>query len=325
VEKKLRSLIAALALFPALALAQAAFAQTFPTKPVRIVLPFGPGGVADITTRTIAPKLSEGLGQQVIVENMPGAGGIRASETVARAEPDGHTLLLLTNGNAVSQALFKSLPYDPMNDFAMISTVGYFSMVIVTGANSQAKTLQELIALAKASPGKLNIGTITPGGTQHLAGELFRSTAGIDAVVVPYKTTGEVIVAARNGNVDAAVDFIAPLLASIRSGALRPLAVTAGKRFPGLPEVPTVIEAGVRGYDVASWNALAAPAKTPRAVVERVREELIKALAAPDVQNRFAELGVEPRPSTPAELRDFFIAESKRWTAVVERAKIPKQ
>jgi tripartite-type tricarboxylate transporter receptor subunit TctC len=302
-----------------------ALAQSYPVKPVRIVLPFGPGGVADIVTRTIAPKLGEGLGQQVVVENLPGAGGIRASETVARAEPDGHTLLLLTNGNAVSQALFKSLPYDPVNDFAMISTVGFFSMVIVTRPESSAKTLQDAIAMAKANPGKMNIGTITPGGTQHLAGELFRSTAGIEALVVPHKTTGEVIVAARNGNVDLAVDFIAPLLSSIKSGALRPLAVTAGKRFPGLPDVPTVIEAGVPGYDVASWNALAAPAKTSRAVVDRVNQELRKALAAPEVQKRFAELGVEARPSSPEELRQFFIAESQRWTRVVEAAKIPKQ
>ena len=308
-----------LLLFPLVALAQG-----YPTKPVRIVLPFGPGGIADITTRTIAPKLSDGLGQQVVVENMPGAGGIRAAETVARAEPDGHTLLLLTNGNAVSQALFKSLPYDPVNDFAMISTVGYFSMVIVTRPESSAKTLQEAIAMAKANPGKMNIGTITPGGTQHLAGELFRSTAGIDALVVPHKTTGEVIVAARNGNVDLAVDFIAPLLANIKSGALRALAVTAGKRFPGLPDVPTAIEAGVAGYDVASWNAMAAPAKTPRAVVDRVNAELRKAIAAPDVQKRFEELGVEGRTSTPEQLRDFFIAESKRWSRVVETAKIPK-
>ena len=302
-----------------------ALAQSYPLKPVRIVLPFGPGGVADITTRTIAPKMSEGLGQQVVVENMPGAGGIRAAETVARAEPDGHTLLLLTNGNAVSQALFKSLPYDPVNDFAMISTVGFFSMVIVTGADSKAKTLQEAIAMAKANPGKMNIGTITPGGTQHLAGELFRSTAGIDALVVPHKTTGEVIIAARNGNVDLAVDFIAPLLSSIKAGALRPLAMTAGKRFPGLPDVPTAIEAGVGGYDVASWNALAAPAKVQRAVVERVHQELAKALAAPEVQKRFEELGVEPRISTPEFLRDFFVSESRRWSRVVEAAKIPKQ
>jgi len=309
-----------LLIFPGLVLA-----QSYPTKPVRIVLPFGPGGVADITTRTIAPKLSESLGQQVVVENMPGAGGIRAAEAVARAEADGHTILLLTNGNAVSQALFKSLPYDPVNDFAMISTVGYFSLVIVTGSNSPHKTLRDAIAAAKANPGKMNIGTITPGGTQHLAGELFRSTAGIDALVVPHKTTGEVIVAVRNGNVDLGVDFIAPLISQVKSGQLRALAVSAGKRFPGLPDVPTVIEAGVPGYDVASWNALAAPAKTPAAVIQRVRAELVKALSAPDVQSRFAELGVEPRPSTPEELRAFFVSESQRWARVVEAAKIPKQ
>ena len=311
-----------IALLAAPLLAQA---QTYPTKPVRIVLPFGPGGIADITTRTIAPKLAEGLGQQVLVENMPGAGGIRAAETVARAEPDGHTLLLLTNGNAVSQALFKTLPYDPVNDFAMISTVGFFSMVIVTRPESQAKTLQEAIAMAKANPGKMNIGSITPGGTQHLAAELFRTTAGIDALVVPHKTTGEVIIAARNGNVDLAVDFIAPLLSSIKSGALRPLALTSSKRFPGLPDVPTAMEAGVGGYDVASWNAMAAPAKTPRPVVDRVHKELAKALSAPDVLKRFEELGVEARTSTPDQLREFFVAESKRWTRVVEAAKIPKQ
>ena len=302
-----------------------ALAQGYPSKPVRIVLPFGPGGVADITTRTIAPKMSEGLGQQVVVENMPGAGGIRAAETVARAEADGHTLLLLTNGNAVSQALFKSLPYDPVNDFAMISTVGYFSMVIVTGASSKYKTLQEVIMAAKQNPGRLNIGTITPGGTQHLAGELFRSSAGMDALVVPHKTTGEVVIGVRNGNLDVGVDFIAPLISGIRAGDLRALAVTAGKRQPQLPEVPTVQEAGVTGYDVASWNALAAPGKTPAAVIRRVHEELAKALAAPEVQKRFAELGVEPRPSTPEYLREFFVSESKRWARVVETAKIPKQ
>ncbi|HTG96771.1 MAG TPA: tripartite tricarboxylate transporter substrate binding protein [Burkholderiales bacterium] len=302
-----------------------ALAQSYPTKPVRIVLPFGPGGVADITTRTIAPKMSEGLGQQVLVENMPGAGGIRAAETVARADPDGHTLLLLTNGNAVSQALFKSLPYDPLNDFAMISTVGYFSMVIVSGANSKYKTLQDVIAAAKQNPGKLNIGTISPGGTQHLAGELFRSSAGMDALVVPHKTTGEVVNGVRNGNLDVGVDFIAPLISGIKAGDLRALAVTAGKRQPQLPDVPTAQEAGVRGYDVASWNALAAPAKTPAAVIRRVHDELAKALAAPEVQKRFAELGVEPRASTPEHLREFFVSESQRWAKVVEAAKIPKQ
>jgi tripartite-type tricarboxylate transporter receptor subunit TctC len=307
-------------LWPALAPAQA-----YPTRPVHIVLPFGPGGVADITTRTIAPKLAESLGENVIVENLPSAGGIRASETVAHAAPDGYTLLLLTNGNAVSKALFKSLPYDPLTDFAMISMVGSFSMVIVADAKSKYRTLQDLIAAAKASPGKLNIGTITPGGTQHLAGELFLSMAGIQAVVVPHKTTGEVVVAVRNGSVDAAVDFIAPLLSGIKGGQLRALAVTAGRRFPGLPEVPTVIEAGVPGYDVASWNALAAPAKTPQPILAKLHGAVVKALADPAVRKRFAELGVEPRPSSPQELKAFYTSEAERWTGVVERAGIPKQ
>ena len=315
----MKKFLAALLLFPGICFSQ------YPAKPVRIVLPFGPGGVADITTRTLAPRMSEGLGQQVVVENMPSAGGIRASETVARAEPDGYTLLLLTNGNAVSQALFKSLPYDPMNDFAMISTVGFFSLVFVTRADSPLKSLKDVLAAAKAKPGSLNIGTISPGGTQHLAGELFRSTAGIDAVVIPHKTTGEVVIGVRNGSLDIGVDFIAPLISGIQSGTLRALAVSGGKRFPGLADVPTVIEAGVAGYDVASWNALAAPAKTPRGAIDRVRAELIKALANPDVQKRFAELGVEGRSSTPEQLRDFFVSESARWTKVVETAKIPKQ
>jgi tripartite-type tricarboxylate transporter receptor subunit TctC len=316
--KKLLALLAAL--LPAIA-----GAQSWPQKPIRIVLPFGAGGVADITTRTIGPQMTETLGQQIVVENMPGAGGIRASETVAHATPDGYTLLLLTNGNAVSKALFKSLPYDPESDFAMISTVGYFSMVIVTRADGKLKTLQDALSYAKANPGKMNIATITPGGTQHLAGELFRSMAGIDALVIPHKTTGEVIISTRQGNTDLAVDFIAPLIAAIKSGQLRALAVTAGKRFPGLPDVPTAIEAGVKGYDVASWNALAAPAKTPREVIDKVHAALVKALADPDVQKRFAELGVEGRASSPKELADFYASETKRWTAVVERAKIPKQ
>lgn len=313
------------ALFAVAALSGAAWAQAWPSKPIRFIIPFGPGGVADIVSRTVAPKLSEGLGQPLVVENQPGAGGVLAAQTVARAEPDGHTLLLITNGNAVSQALFKSLPYDPLNDFAMISTIGYFSLVVVTDPKSTARTLQEAIAQAKASPGKLNIGTITAGSTQHLAAELFRSTAGVDMQMVPYKATGEVVAAVKQLDAHLAFEFLAPAMPHIRSGNLRALAVTAGKRFPGLPEVPTAIESGLAGYDVSSWNGLAAPARTPRAVIERLQQEVAKALAAPDVQQRFLQVGVEGRASTPAELRDFFIAESQRWGRVIEAAKIPKR
>ena len=308
------------ALLPALAAAQA-----FPSKPIRVVVPFGPGGVADITARVVAPKMSEALGQQVIIENKPSAGGIIAGQDVARAAPDGHTLLLLNNGTAVSQALFKSLPFDPAKDFAPISTIGYFPLVILTDPKSPLKTVQDVIAAAKKNPGRMNIGTIGIGSTQNLAAELFKSSAGIDAQIVPYKATGEVVAAAKQGDAGVIFEILAPATSHIKSGNLRAIAVTGAKRFPSLPEVPTAIEGGVAGYDVASWNGLAAPAKTPRAVIDRIQQEVAKAVAAPDVQKRFAELGVEARASTPEQLRDFYASEVKRWGQVVERAKIPKQ
>jgi tripartite-type tricarboxylate transporter receptor subunit TctC len=320
--KLLRTLAAVVT---ALLLPGAALAQSWPSKPVRIVVPFGPGGVGDITTRTVAPKLAEALGQQVIVENKPGAGGILAAESVARAEPDGHTLLLITNGTAVSQALFKSLPFDPLKDFALVSTMGYFGLVIVTGAQSPAKTLKEAIALAKASPGKQNIGTIIAGSTQNLSAELFKSTAGVDMQIIPYKNTGDVYTAVRGGDVHLAFEFVAPMLSNIGAGTVRALAVTSTKRHPRLPDVPTAVEAGLAGYDVASWNGIAAPARTPAAVIERLNREMVKAVASDDVQKRFTDLGVEGRSSTPAEFRTFYAAEANRWTRVVEAAKIPKQ
>ena len=310
----------ALALVPALAAAQA-----FPSKPIRLVVPFGPGGVADLVSRTVAPKIAEDLGQQVVIENKPSAGGIVAANDVARAPSDGHTLLLLTNGNAVSQALFKQLPYDPVNDFAMISTVGAFSLVMLNDPKAPAKSVQELIAAAKASPGKLNIGTIGLGSTQHLAAELFKSMANIDVQVIPYKATGEVVTAAKSQDAAVIFEFLAPSMSHIKSGNLRALAVTTEQRFPALPDVPTVAESGLKGYVVTSWNSLAAPANTPRAVIQRLNQAVHKALASQDVQQRFAALGVQGRASTPEELRAFFISEAKRWGQVVETAKIPKR
>jgi tripartite-type tricarboxylate transporter receptor subunit TctC len=307
-------------LLPALALAQA-----FPSKPIRLIVPFGPGGVADLVSRTLAPKLAEDLGQQLVIENKPSAGGIVAAGEVARADPDGHTLLLINNGNAVSQALFTSLPYDPVNDFAMISTVGAFSLVVLNDPKAEAKSVREVIAMAKATPGRLNIGTIGLGSTQHLAAELFKSMAGIDVQIIPYKATGEVITAAKSQDAQLIFEFLAPMTSHIKSGNLRALAVTTEKRFASLPEVPTVSESGVAGYDVTSWNALAAPAKTPRPVIERLNRAVAKALASPEVRERFAQLGVEGRSSTPEELREFFVAEAKRWGRVVETAKIPKK
>jgi tripartite-type tricarboxylate transporter receptor subunit TctC len=308
-----------------IALSTSALGQAFPTKPIRVVVPFGPGGVADITARAVAPEISKGLGQQLVIENKPSAGGVVAGQDVARATADGYTLLLINNGTAVSKALFKSLPYEPERDFEMISTIGYFPLVIVADPKSPFKTVQDLVAEAKKSPGKLNAGTIGIGSTQNLAAELFKSSTGANFQIIPYKATGEVVTAAKNGDAAVIFEILAPMTSHIKSGNLRALAVTGAKRFPSLPDVPTAIESGVAGYDVASWNGLAAPAKTPRAVIDRIHQEVVKAVASPEVQKRLAELGVEGRTSTPEELRKFFAAESQRWTKVVEAAKIPKQ
>lgn len=318
----MKRLVALLAVF---SLSCAALAQSYPTKPVRLVVPFGPGGVADITARLVAPKLAEGLGEQVIVENKPSAGGILAAQDVVRSDADGHTLLVINNGTAVSEALFKSLPYDPAKDFATISTIGFFPLVILADPKSPLKSVQDVIAHAKRNPGKMNIGTIGIGSTQNLAAEIFKSAAGIDAVIIPYKNTGEVVTAAKSGDAGIIFEILAPAMSHIRSGGLRAIAVTTPKRFSGLPDVPTAMEGGLAGYDVASWNGLAAPAKTPRAVIDRLHREVVKAVAAPEVRSRFAQLGVEPRAMTPDEMRSFFAGEIKRWRRVVEDAKIPKR
>jgi tripartite-type tricarboxylate transporter receptor subunit TctC len=303
----------------------AALAQGYPTKPVRIVVPFGPGGVGDISARVLAQKLSEGLGQQVLVENRPSAGGIVASEIVAKAEPDGHTLLLLTNGQAVSVSLFKSLPYDAVNDFAPVSTLGLFDMVVLVNSEWKIGSVRELIAAAKVRPGQLNFGTINPGGTQHLAAELFKSLAGIDVQTVPFKGTPAVLTALRGNEVQAAFEFIAPALPQIKSGALKPLAVTSKRRFSGLPEVPTVAESGLPEYEASAWNGIAAPARTPRPVIDRLNKEVNAALASPEVRQRLHGLGVEAQGSTPGEFRAFLVNEIAKWRDVIERAKIEKQ
>ena len=312
-------ILTVLAFCPVLALAQA-----FPTKPIRVIVPFGPGGVADITARVVAPKISEALGQQIVIENKPSAGGIVAGQEVARAAPDGYTLLLINNGTAVSKAQFKSLPYEP-SAFEMISTIGFFPLVIMTDSKAPYRNLQDLVAEAKNNPGKLNVGTIGIGSTQNLAAELFKSTTGVNFQIIPYKATGEVVTAAKSGDAAVIFEFLAPMTSHIRSGNLRPLAITVAKRFSTIPEVPTAIEGGIAGYDVASWNGLAAPAKTPRAVLERIHQEVVKALSAPDIRKRLAELGVEARATPPDEMRKFFAAETARWAKVVETAKIPKQ
>jgi tripartite-type tricarboxylate transporter receptor subunit TctC len=302
-----------------------ALAQAYPARPVKLLVPFAAGGVADITARVVSQEMSTAMGQQVLVENRPSAGGIVASEAVAKAEPDGYTLLFLTNGNAVSVSLFKSLPYDTVNDFAPVSTVGFFDLVVVVDSGSKIGSVRELIAYSKANPNKLNLGTINPGSTQNLAAELFKSMSGIDAQVVPFKATPAVIIALKSNDVQAAFEILAPVMAQIKGGALKALAVTSDKRYPGLPDVPTVAESGVPGYQASSWNAVAAPAKTPKPVIERLNREVKAAVATPAVQKRLSELGVEARAGTPEALHALLVSEISKWKAVIERAKIEKQ
>ncbi|WP_353138427.1 tripartite tricarboxylate transporter substrate binding protein [Limnohabitans sp.] len=303
----------------------AAQAQSYPTKPLRIVVPFGAGGVADLTVRTVAQKMSEGLGQSVVIDNRPGAGGIVAAEMVAKSEPDGYTLLLMSNANAVSAGLFKALPFDPVKDFTPVSLMGTFDLAIVTSAESRFQTLPELLTWAKANPGKLNIGSINIGSTQHLTAELFKSVAGLDAQVVPFNGTPAVMTALRGGQIDVAVEVLSPVLPQIKGGVMRALAVTGPNRNTALPQVPTAKEGGVPNLVATSWNGLGVPAKTPQAVVDRLNKEVNAALQNPAVRQKLLELNVEPQPTTVPQSLEWLQAEIKRWGDVIQRAGIQKQ
>jgi tripartite-type tricarboxylate transporter receptor subunit TctC len=321
--KFLKTALAALVL--GAAFAAPVHAQNFPTKPIRIIVGFAAGGVADVTARVVAEKLSTQLGQQVLVENRPSAGGIVAAEAVAKADPDGYTLLLMSNGNAVSASLFKSLPYDTLADFAPVSTLGFFDIAVVVNADSKINSMKELLAYAKANPGKLNIGTINVGSTQHLSAELFKAMAGVDAVTVPFKGSPAVVTALRSNDVQVAFDMLAPIMPQAKGGAVKILAITSDQRFPGLPDVPTVAESGVTGYQASSWNAIAAPAKTPRPIIDRLSKEIATVLAMPDVKERLQGLGVTARASTPEQTRQLLATDVEKWRRVIETAKIEKQ
>ena len=299
-------------------------AQTYPVKPIRLLVPFGPGGVGDITTRALMQKMSEAMNQQILIDNRPSAGGIVATETVARSEPDGYTLYLMNNTNAVSAAMFKKLPYDTVKDFAMVSTIGAFSLGVLVSSESPVKSVKDLIAQAKASGGKFNIGTIDIGTTQFLSAELLKSMTGIDMTTVPFNNTAGVLTALRGGNVQAAIEFLPPVIGQVKAGGLRAIAVTSKARFALLPDVPTLAESGIPGYEVSSWNGIAVAAKTPKAIVERLNKELHAAVSSAQIRQRFQELGVEQNTSTPDGMRKFLIDEIAKWNALIDKAKISR-
>ncbi len=325
-DPKALTIAAGLALGAAQALpAVDAHAQDWPSRPVRIVLGFAPGGVADLTSRLLAQQLGERLGQPVLVDNRPGAGGIIAAETVAKSAPDGYTLLLITNGNAAAVTLMKSLPYDPVKDFAMVAPMASFDLVIVTGKGSQIASIKDILNLARTAPQKLNLGSINIGSTQHLATELFRAQAGVPMNAVTYKGTPALVAALQGDEVQVGFEVLGPVLTQITSGALRAVAVTGARRFEGLPNVPTAVESGMPQYNVAGWNGVAAPARTPRAIISRLNVEINAAIARPDIRKRMLELAVSPTGGTPDDLTKLLASEIRRWGDVVTQAKIERQ
>ena len=299
----------------------AASAQSYPTRPIRIVIGFGPGGLADITMRLVGQKLSERTGQQVVIENRPSAGGIVAASAVTSAKPDGYTLFVLSSGIAISRSLLKAMPFDPVTDFAPISTVAYFDLLIVTGAQSELRTLNDVLAAARDNPGKLNIGTISAGSTQNLSAELLKSAAGVSMTIIPYRSTPEVLTALLRNDVQIMVESYAALKAQIDDGKVRPIAGTGETRSALLPDVPTLRESGVAA-EVVGWNALVAPAQTPKEIVALINRQIQAIVAMPDFRQRLLDLGTEAKASTEAELGARLAADIEKWAAVVKQAGI---
>jgi len=309
-----------------LALTQIAVAETkYPDKPIRLILPFGPGGVSDVTARIVAERLGQKLGEQVVVENMPGPGGINATRTVLRAPADGYTLGLLSNGTAISVDLFEHLPFDPIKQFAMVSEIGSFDLLIAVAARSKYKTLQDLIAAAKAHPGTINLGTISVGSTQNLGAELFRSMSAANMTIVPYRNSPDIVLALLRGDVDAMLDFPPAIEGQAHDGKLRIIGTSGLNRSPFLKDVPTAAESGVAGYNVTSWNGIFAPQGTPQDVIETLNKAITEVVDMPDVRAKFARLGVVAQASRPDELVAILQRDIPKWDAVIKKARIPKK
>jgi len=303
----------------------AAQTQTYPTHPVFLIVPYSAGGVADVGMRILGEQLSSRLKQQFVIENRPGAGGIVAAQAGAAAAPDGYTLLMTGNNNAIAVALFKSLPYNILADFDSVSTAAFFDLLIVTRAGSPLQSVQDIIQAARANPGKLNIATITAGSTQNLAAELFTSTAGIQATIVPFRTSPDMVGAVMRGDVDVAFEFYAALSGLLADNKVVALASSGAKRTAYLPDVPTVMESGIKDYEVASWNGLSVPAGTPKAVIETLSQAMKDVIPRPEVQGKSSQMGMEMRWSTPDEMTARIKADIAKWGAVIEKAGIAKR
>jgi tripartite-type tricarboxylate transporter receptor subunit TctC len=316
--------ISAFAAAMGIALPAAALAQSYPTRPVSLIVPYAAGGVADVGMRILGDKLSDRLKQPFVIENRPGAGGVAAAQAGATAAPNGYTLLMTGNNTAIAVSLFNKLPYDALTSFDSISTAAFFDVLIVTRDGSPLKTIKDVIAAAKANPGKLNIGTINPGSTQNLAADLFASVAGINVAIVPFRASPDMAAAVMRGDVDVAFEFYAAISGLLADKKIVALASTGQKRTAYLPDVPTVIESGIKDYEVSSWNGLSVPHGTPGTVVATLNAAMKEAIPTPDVQGKSAQMGMAMRWSTPEDMTARMKSDIAKWGAVIEKAGIAK-
>ena len=305
------------------AAAQPVAAQTYPSKPVRIVAPFAPGSTIDIIGRLIAPKLSEALGQPVLVENRPGAGGMVGMDMVAKAAPDGYTMVIGALGPlAMNPVLYPKTPFDPVRDFAPVTLLATGPVVIAVHPSVPARTLKELVALAKKNPGTLNFGSPGVGSSPHLTGELLKMLTGIDIVHVPYKGNAEAITDLVSGRVGVVFTGVPPVVPLARAGRVRLIATTGRQRVSSLPDVPTIAEAGFPGAQVLIWYGLVAPAATPKELVSRLNALIVKVMSAPEIRERFSQQGIDPETSTPEQFAQLIREEYARWTKVIRASGI---
>ena len=299
-----------------------AFAEEFPLRTVKMVMGFGPGGLGDIAGRAIGQVMSQSIGQPVVIENMPGAGGATAALAVARAAPDGHSMLWVSSQNAIAPSMFKALPYDWARDFTPIGPMATFDFVLFVHKDSPLKTVRDVIDAAKKNPEKFNFGSIAVGTAQNLSTLKFASMAGLSVPTVPFRTTGEVMTGLISGNIQAAFETIPGVIGLINSGEMRAIGVSSTSRNPFLPDVPTIAESGVPNYLTYSWNGMVAPAKTPANVVMRINKEINSAIATPEIQKRFRDLIMEPRTGAPEDLRKIYETDVTVWRNIITEAKI---
>src|SRR6516225_3544257 len=321
----LRKTFIAGTLLSTIAMIATASAQSdYPNRPVQLIVPYGAGGIADVGMPILADQLTGRLKQQFVVENRPGAGGILAAKAAASAAPDGYTVLMTGNNNAISASLFKSLPYNILTDFASTSTTSFFDLLIVTRAGSPLQSVEDIVKMARVNPGSLNIATINPGSTQNLAAELFRSVADIKVTIVPFRTSPDMATALLRGDVDVAFEFYAAMGGLISDKKVVVLASTGPRRTPYLQEVRTVQESGIRPFEVVSWNGISVPAATPKLIINILGHAIKEVLPRPEVQEKAAKLGIEMRGSTPEAMTQRMKDDIAKWAAVIEKAGIPK-